>query len=173
MLPVASLTAHGSIGTDTEPPLLIHRASKARRAATPGGLLISAMRRTAFSPTDAALASDRRSLRPRPADRAICKRSGAYRLARPAAKFGSGIHAAHVRYGYLRFGKRPTDSGEKPDDRWTVRSGLRSTSATGPASTPRANGRERIAAASIRSASPVLFLTALPPVRHRPRPRRP
>lgn len=30
------------------------------------------------------------------------------------------IHAAHVRFGSIAFGKRPTGAGEKPDDRWAV-----------------------------------------------------
>ncbi|MCW2309683.1 hypothetical protein M2319_004042 [Rhodobium gokarnense] len=34
-------------------------------------------------------------------------------------KFGD-IHAAHIRYGDPRFGKRATGMGEKADDKWTV-----------------------------------------------------
>lgn len=30
------------------------------------------------------------------------------------------IHAAHIRYGDIERGKRPTGAGEKPDDKWTV-----------------------------------------------------
>ena len=30
------------------------------------------------------------------------------------------IHAAHIRYGDAIYGKRPSGTGEKPDDKWTV-----------------------------------------------------
>lgn len=31
-----------------------------------------------------------------------------------------GVEAAHIRYGELRYGKRNTGMGEKPDDRWVI-----------------------------------------------------
>jgi hypothetical protein len=32
----------------------------------------------------------------------------------------TSTEAAHVRSAHLKYGKRPTGMGEKPDDRWTV-----------------------------------------------------
>lgn len=31
-----------------------------------------------------------------------------------------GVDAAHIRYADLRYAKRQTGKGEKPDDRWTI-----------------------------------------------------
>lgn len=31
-----------------------------------------------------------------------------------------GCHAAHIRFGNLKYGKRETGAGEKPSDKWTV-----------------------------------------------------
>ena len=32
----------------------------------------------------------------------------------------TSVEAAHIRFGDIRAGKRPTGMGEKPDDRWTL-----------------------------------------------------